>query len=211
MALLRTPPAGARTIVQGTAPWFVSHHHAGPRIHLGVALQVTLAGPGHATVESPRPRPARIPQPILRATVAHPISAGTAAGRAPALPAPRRPSPVALQPVTHPAYADPSDAPAAPAVTTVVTTLRREERLRLETVLRRTGVEIAPAPASAAPPPVARPGEALERPRAARPSSPPPPAAPLAVSESEIGRLADRVVQRIQRRIVSQRERMGGH
>src|SRR5262245_43176784 len=143
MAFLRTPPAGARSIVQGAAPRFVSHHHAGPKIHLGVAMQVVLPGPGLAPVESPRAPSTRIPQPILRTAGVHPSPGSPAAGRAPSLPAPARPTAAVLRRVTHAVPVDPEAAPAAPAVTTVVTTLRREERLRLETVLRRTTVDTA--------------------------------------------------------------------
>jgi hypothetical protein len=120
------------------------------------------------------------------------------------------PSPVVLRPATGLAPADRGISPAPPAIATVVTLLRHEERVRLETVVRQTRVEVAappgPAPAAAAP----RSREAPERAPASRRWSPPTAAEPLTIAESDIGRLADRVVQQIHRRVVTQRERMGG-
>jgi hypothetical protein len=211
MALRRAATAGARTIVHRAGPRFVTHHHAGPRIHLRVAMQVALRASARAPVDPARTIAAPIlPGPILQTVVAHPGAERGLSG-----PAPRRaplpsPSSVALRPATHPAPVAPEGPRAAPAITTVVTTLRREERVRLDTVVRRTRVEVAAPPAPVTSGPAPRPSEVMERARDARRPSLPPPAAPLAVSESEIGRLADRVVQRIHRRVVTQRERMGG-
>jgi hypothetical protein len=97
-----------------------------------------------------------------------------------------------------------------PAIATVLTTLRREERVRTEMVVRRTTVEIASPPTAALPPaPTAWPGDVPARTRAQRRAIPTPPAAPAVLPESEVARLADRVVQRIERRVLTERERMG--
>lgn len=174
-------------------------------------MQVALTASERAPVD-----PARtiagptLPRPILQTVVARPRGDRGLLGPAPHLALPPPPSSVALRPAAHPAPMAPGGPRAAPAVATVLTTLRREARLRLETVVRRTNVEVAAPPAPVTAEPAPRPSEVLERARDARRPSLLPPAAPLTVSESEIGRLADRVVQRIHRRVVTQRERMGG-
>ena len=211
MALRRPPAPETRTIVHRGAPTLVSHHQVGPAIHLGVALQVVLTPPAPSPPALPRILAApSMPRPILQTVTAHRHAERGPAGPPPSLAVPPHPTAIALRLATGPVVEDPGTPAAARAVTTVAPILRREERVRLETVVRRTTLEIASPSSTLRGQPVAS-SNPPEPPRAVRRASPPPPTMPPTIADAEVARLTDRVVQRIERRVVSQRERMGGH
>jgi hypothetical protein len=212
MALRRPPAPETRTIVHREASTFVSHHHAGPPIPLGVTMQIVLP-PERSPAVTPRPVLAPpTPRPLLRTVAILPPTEQGGPGPLQSLALdPRRPSPILLRPATG-SFEDPGAPPVSRTVTTVVTTVRREERVRLETVVRRLTSEVASLPARGAAPLEQRGvwSEPAEPTRAPRRSSVAPPAQPPTISDVEVARLTDHVVQRIQRRVITQRERMGG-
>jgi hypothetical protein len=210
MTLRRPPAVDARTIMHRAGPSFVSHHHRRPALHLGVTMQVVLVLPSLERTPAGLTRPGSAPsapRPILRTALAYPRAERGGPGSLPGPARPPRVSPTVLRPTVG--FATGDGDPGARAVTTV-TTVRREERVRLETVVRRATPETASAPTAAAPRPPGHPSEPPESPRAPRGSTPPAAAVPPAIPESEVARLTERVVQRIRRRIVTERERMGG-
>ena len=203
---LRRAPQVLRTIVQRAAPVTVSHHHAGSAVHIAIAMHLSArdrtspAGPARADRT-------RVPRDLQRTVVARgdgPRMATSAARSAPPLSLPRS---VLLRPATHPAGHAAGVQPGSSLASAVMTTVRREERARVETVVRRTAVDAAPAPASAS---AIRIGDVAAPPPSARRWSPPAAPQPVGLAEAELGRLADRVVQRIERRVHTQRERLGG-
>ena len=211
MTLRRTAPAVVRTIVHRAAPITVSHHHAGPVIHVGVAMQV--AARDRAPAEPARADRAPVVRNVLRTVVVRdlprmsPIAPRSAMAPLPA--------PIVLRPASRPAEQTAVTHPGSPPASTVVTTVRREERVRVETVVRRGVIDArtsSTSPTSAVSPSTAaaRRGEVAAEAPAPRRWSPPATQQPVGLPEAEIGRLTDRVVQRIQRRMNTQRERMGG-
>jgi len=215
MTLRRIEREPARTIVQRIAPVVVSHHHAGPQVRIQLALG---GGAGRDRSPAARPGEGRAPLPGrgARAVVVDRI-ARLAERAAPVLAAAPR-SPIALRPVTLPAAELAPVRSGRPGPVVAAKIVRREEHERVETVVRRTRTETAgpvasPASASASSSSssAGQPSgdDALAGP-APRRSSSPRAAQPVALAEVEITRLADRVVERIQRRVTVQRERMGG-
>lgn len=216
MTLRRIERAPALTIVQRIAPVVVSHHHAGPEVRIQLALG---GGAGRDRSPAARPGEGRAPLPGrgARAVVVDRI-ARLAERAAPVLAAAPPRSPIALRPVTLPAAELAPVRSGRPGPVAPVTVVRRDEHERVETVVRRTRTETAgpvasPASASASSSSssAGQPSgdDALAGP-APRRSSSPRAAQPVALAEVEITRLADRVVERIQRRVTVQRERMGG-
>lgn len=212
MTLRRTAPAVVPTIVQPAAPITVSHHHAGPEIHVGIAMH--LAARDRAPAGPARADRAPVVRNLLGAVVVRDVPRmSPIAPRSVVAPLP---PPIVLRPASRPAEQTGVMHPGSPPASTVVTTVRREEHVRVETVVRR-GVVDAPtsstfstsavSPSTAAP----RPGDvAAEAAPGPRRWSPPATQRPVGLPEAELGRLTDRVVQRIQRRVNTQRERMGG-
>ena len=210
MALRRTVPAVVRTMVQRAAPITVSHHHAGPEIHVGIAMHLPArdrapAGPARAA------RPPLV-RNMLRTIVVRDVQR-MSPPTATRSPLPPLPPPIVLRPASRPAEKTAVMRPGSLPTSAVVTTVRREARVRMETVVRRSAVEAATSPTSAVSPSRAapRPGEvAAEAAPGPRRWSPSAAQQPVGLAEAELGRLTDRVVRRIERRVNTQRERMGG-
>lgn len=205
MALRRTGPI----LIRATAarPITVSHHHTALAVHVALALAGAARERARLMERSVAPAPAS-PGVLRRAE----SSARTVV--VPAL------STVLVRAsrAGHPAAIRHIGAPSS----TVATTVRRDESVRVETVVRRGQAEgradarrsvsaasvssaSATSMSSVAPSPGTAPFGA-----AARSWSSPAPGQPVALADVDIGRLTDRVVQRIQRRVNAQRERMGG-
>jgi hypothetical protein len=203
MTLRRTGPVLVR--VAAAAPINVSHHHRSLAIHVALALPGVARERVRMMERSDALRP--ISSIVLRRV--EPVARAVAASSPPTVlvRASRASDPTAMRRVTA-------------LASTVATTVRRDESVRVETVVRRSQAEVrsvarssaSASVSSASSPsatsmssPTASPGATFE----ARRSSPPA-AQPVALADVDIGRLADRVVQRIQRRVNAQRERMGG-